>query len=77
MNRSHGDAIFTTSFIEDAALGFAGFELDRMRDGKPERVATIVFWDAMGQFYIETFGEVPLKILEELIEETRAAIPTS
>lgn len=39
------------------------------------RVARVVFWDACGQFYVETFQtDVPLDIFEEVIAEAKTAI---
>lgn len=36
----------------------------------------IVFWDAVGQFFVEQLvGEIPLAILEEAAAEARRAIP--
>jgi hypothetical protein len=44
------------------------------QDGTRARVTTMTFWDAMGQFFVETFGDVPLEILEQLIQEAKGAI---
>lgn len=74
MDRTHGDAHYRSSFVEDQEKGFGGYELVRVRDGKEDRVATILFWDAAGQFYVETFGDVPLAVLEALIGEARSGI---
>jgi hypothetical protein len=37
-------------------------------------VAKIIYWDADGQFAVETMGELPLVVLEELITETRLMV---
>jgi hypothetical protein len=74
MKRKYGAEEYTSSFIEDRAQGFGGYELLRVENGKEHRVATVIFWDAMGQYFVGTFGDVPLVILEALIAETRAAI---
>ena len=74
MNLIHGDEHYTSSFVEDRASGFGGYELLRIQNGKQDRVATVIFWDAMGQFFVETFGDVPLKVLEALINEARSNI---
>jgi hypothetical protein len=74
MNREFRDGFYTTTFVEDAQQGFAGQELHRVRKGK-ECIAKIIYWDACGQFSLETFGaEIPLEILEEFIAETKTTI---
>jgi hypothetical protein len=75
MNRVYGDQHFTSSSVRDNIQGFAGLELHRICQGKRDRVAQILFWDACGQFSIETFGtDVPLEIVEELIAEAKQSI---
>lgn len=46
----------------------------RLRDGKQDRIATVLFWDATGQFFVQTFDDVPLVVLESLIEEARSTV---
>jgi len=43
-------------------------------DGEFVVVAKVLFWEAAGQFSIETIGEVPLRVLDELIAEAKAII---
>lgn len=74
MKRIFGDAQYTSYFVEDLKQGFAGYELLRSRGGKEEHVATVLFWDAMGHFFVETFGDVPVVVLEELIAEARSGV---
>ena len=75
MNRQYGEVRFTSSMIEDHAEGFVGYDLIRNRHGKSDRVARIVYWDASGQFSVETHGsDVPLEVLEDLIAEAKARI---
>jgi hypothetical protein len=39
------------------------------------RVARVVFWDSSGQFQVETLGcDVPLAVLEQVVEEARRTI---
>lgn len=77
MNRQFGDAHFTSIRIEDRVEGYEGYDLARIRRGKNDLVARIIFWDASGQFTVETLGsDVPLGILEELIAEAKATIKT-
>jgi hypothetical protein len=74
MKRTHGDAQYRSSFVEDHEKGFGGYELFRLLNGGEDRIATVLFWDATGQFFVETFGDVPLVVLEALIEEARSTI---
>ena len=75
MDRQRSGRQFTSQFIQDCKDGFAGYELTCTgEDAMRTRVATVIYWDAMGQFFVETFGDVPLDILEELIQESKAAI---
>ncbi|MDP9175902.1 MAG: hypothetical protein M3O30_18850 [Planctomycetota bacterium] len=77
MNRKHGTATYTTHAIADRQAGSAGLELYRETNGKTERAAHILFWDATGQFGFQTFNvEIPLDIVEELIAEVKAAVKT-
>jgi hypothetical protein len=39
------------------------------------RVARVVFWDAVGDFFLETFNtEIPVQLAEDLIAEAKATI---
>lgn len=67
---------FTSAKIQCDQKGYVGQELFREVDGKSQVAATVVFWDVMGQFSVETNGEVPLVILEELIAEAKSLIST-
>jgi hypothetical protein len=52
--------------------GYEGFELQRVQDGNTALVARILFWDATGQFWVETLGtDIPLTVMEELIAEAK------
>ena len=78
MNRKHATSQYTTSTVADRKAGSAGLELYReTKDGK-DCVARILFWDASGQFVLETFNniELPLDIVEELIAEAKDVIKT-
>jgi hypothetical protein len=74
MDRTYGDARYKSSFVEDRQQGFAGCELLSIRNGEENRIATVLFWDAAGQFFVETFGDLPLEVLELLIEETKSSV---
>ncbi len=78
MNREYSDARYASNKVEDRTEGFVGFELARVRCGNRSCLARILFWDASGQFSVETLGtDVPLVVLEELIAEAKAFIKTT
>jgi len=78
MNRDYGQWHFTTAQVSDNKDGYAGLELYGKSLSKPapaRRVARILFWDACGQFYFETFEtDIPLEIVEDLIVEAKTTI---
>ncbi|QDU21158.1 hypothetical protein [Urbifossiella limnaea] len=75
MDFTWGRARYTSRKIKDVQQGYEGFELVRQQDGADLRVASVVFWDATGQFWVETFGtDIPLQVLEELIAETKEKV---
>ncbi|HEX4144055.1 MAG TPA: hypothetical protein VHY91_11015 [Pirellulales bacterium] len=75
MDREYGNARYSTCKVEDPSEGYVGFDLLRSQSGKKDRVARILFWDADGQFSLETCGtDVPLGILEELIAEAKGSM---
>ena len=77
MNRTYGDGQFVSIPIKDDKDGYTGLELHRTSSGKTTRIASVVFWDACGQFFVETFNsDVPLEILEELMAEAKEKIKT-
>jgi hypothetical protein len=77
MNRTHGDWSYISAFATDHKDGFDAIELHRTRSGQKEksRVARVIFWDTLGQSYLEMFVEgLPLEIVEELIQEAKETI---
>lgn len=77
MNRQYGEYRYESLFVQDLKDGFAGLELYRQRRDDRERVASVIYWDACGQFFVETFGtDVPLTILEDLATEAKASVKT-
>ena len=69
---------FETVYVEDNVSGSAGLELFRThpQEGGRKRVATCIYWDATGQFFLQTFGiDLPVTIVEKLIADARAAVP--
>lgn len=76
MNRKNGTAIYSTEIVVDREAGSAGVALYRETNGKRECAARLLFWDASGQFGFQTFTEIPLDVVEELIVEAKQAINT-
>lgn len=73
MELRHGDEHYRTRPLEDNSDGFAGLELRREVRGKSETVARVIFWDAVGQYYVNTFNDVdlPVKVMEAFIHATK------
>jgi hypothetical protein len=75
MNREYGNARYTTSAVSDRKEGYAALELHRAIKDETRRVARVVFCDASGQFFFETFdADIPSDIAEELIAEAKKTI---
>lgn len=76
MDRQYGLWRYTTRLTYDDKEGNSALELYADRDGEgTERVARVVFWDAYGDFFFETFGtDVPAIVAEQLIAEARSSI---
>ena len=75
MDRQYAHTRYTSAIVEDREEGYIGLELTQLRQGNSSRVARIVYWDASGEFVVETLGtEVPLPVLEELIVEVKERI---
>ena len=76
MNRKHGAWVYATRAVANRELGWAGLELYREAKGQHECGGRVIFWDASGQFSLQTFGEIPLDVAEELIREAKQTIKT-
>lgn len=75
MDCRHGESHFRSSIVQNLEQGCVALELHREFRGTEERVAAVTFWDASGQFFVETFGtDVNLEVLEQLIAEARVSI---
>jgi heme-degrading monooxygenase HmoA len=77
MDRNYADAHYTTSRVDDSQDGFSAVELYRTRrsEGKNVRVARVVYWDACGDFFFETFNaDIPVRLAEDLIGEAKTTI---
>lgn len=75
MDRWYGNQRYKSEFVEDRDAGFAGVELHRLQNGSDERVASVIYWDASGHYFVQTFGtDVELPVLEELIIEAKNTV---
>ena len=75
MELKHGHERYWTAPYVDNEAGCAGLELLRERFGKTATVARLLFWDAAGEFAVETLGcDVPLPVMEALAVATRQAV---
>ena len=74
MKRSHGSRTFTSQLIRNDVEGFIGLELHVEKEGVSRTAAKVIYWDAEGQYSVETMGEVPATILQDLITETKLVV---
>jgi hypothetical protein len=75
MNRRHGGSRYETAPVEvDRNEGRSYIDLYRDISGSKKHVARLTFWDASGQFYLETFGDIAVEIVEDLIQEGKEKI---
>jgi len=75
MDKVFGEVSFVSSRVEDNNEGYVGMELFQVRHSQKMLAASIVFWDATGQFAVRlNVDEVPLEVLEELIEEAKSLV---
>ncbi len=76
MDRLHGkDRFWTTLPVGDREVGSTTLRLYRETEGRAVVAAEVVFWDAAGQYFLETLnGDVPLDIIEALIAEAKDTI---
>jgi hypothetical protein len=52
-----------------------GYDFRPATDREAAVVAEVVYWDAAGHYYLQTFSEdVPLEVVEELIAEAKDKI---
>ena len=75
MELRHGYQRFWTVRFDDMEKGCSGLKMHRESFGETAIVAVVTFWDAAGQFFIETLGtDIPVVVAEELIREAREQI---
>ncbi len=75
MERQFGHTRYWTIFMEDRKAGNAGFRLHGESFGKTYVAAEVIYWDACGQFYVETIEkDVPVEIIEMVIAEAKQQI---
>ena len=76
MDRQYSLCRYTTRLVHDNKEGNSALELHATpKDQDTKRVARVVFWDASGDFFLETFNaEIPVGVAEQLIAEAKASI---
>lgn len=75
MKRIHGIHSFESKFVADKQEGWVGFDLFCSGSDKSRCVARLIYWEANGEFLLETFDtDVPLVVIEELIAEAKSEI---
>ena len=78
MDIRHGQYKYETAAEHDHKEGWAALNLVREAGGTKSIAARVIFWDAEGQFSLEMkVSELPLRIVQKLIDEARATIKTS
>jgi hypothetical protein len=65
---------FRTIYVSDNKDGYAGIRLYRVMGEHETLAAEVIFWDAIGQYVVQTFGEVPLTVLERAIAEAKGRV---
>jgi hypothetical protein len=73
MEMRHATEFFRTHPVEDIVEGSVGLDLQCTTDGKSTVVARVLFWDATGQYYVNTFDnvDIPVVVMEALIRATK------
>lgn len=72
------DDFYHTRHFQDNKAGCEGLELHCTAKNETQAVAKITFWDASGQFFIETSAsEIPLEVMEKFICETKSLVIVS
>ena len=62
---------YLTSVFHNDADGCAGVDLWEVREDARIHVAKLIYWDAVGQYFLEpTKEEIPLQILNAMIRES-------
>jgi hypothetical protein len=76
MDLRYADAHYTTLLVHDNKQGYSALELYRSRKSEESsRVAWVVFWDACGEFFLETFNvDIPVPVADTLVAEAKATI---
>ncbi len=73
MKRRWSGSDFETSRSSDNTEGWAAVDLYRKDANNRTKAARVVYWDAVGQHFLEVYvEELPLPIVEELVAEARS-----
>ena len=75
MEMQFGQDRYWTTFFENKTGGFGGYRLHRETDAESDVAAEVIFWDAAGNFTIQTFGRaIQVEVAQALIAEAQAKI---
>jgi hypothetical protein len=75
MKRNWSNYAFETSKSFDNSEGWTAVDLYRSKADDSVKAARVVYWDAVGQHFLELYvEEVPIVVIEELIAEARSVL---
>lgn len=75
MDREWGGSRFKTELEENREDGWLAVDLYMFQGDKGNLVSRVCFWDSIGQFTLQTYSvDVPLTILEDLIQEAKTRV---
>jgi len=77
MDKLHSPYRYTTDFAVNRNVGSTSLKLIRSGAKGVHTAAEIVFWDAVGQFNISAFEELPIEVLELFVAEAKDRIRVS
>ena len=71
MKYVHGQYVFESEQVLDRVDGYSGVLLFRVTNDSRTQVASVLFWDAMGQYMLCLGSDMPLDVVQQLIAETK------
>jgi hypothetical protein len=67
----HGRDTFDFHSTIDCQMGSSSTELRREKHGQWQVVAKITYWDAMGQYILDFSEQVPVDVMQLLIQKAK------
>ena len=71
MKYLHGQYVYESEEVIDRTDGYSGIRLYRVVNESKTQVASVFFWDAMGQYMIGLDSDLPLDIVQLVIAEAK------